>query len=416
MQVELLKSMPNLVAECVRLHLRAERGQFRKEDGKQLDELQRVFPAVFSLLSSGIHLSLSADAQCDPNQDQPGYVVFRVGDLRVFVPFFLANIFPHGELLQAICNVGARLQVGTDSVICISGSGCQLGLDLPVGDLDFCEYLPNGDTSIAQRLFNKLVEQSPDALCFRMVLGNDKVWLRPWTRGDKTGDEEPLLEQLRAALSAAAFRQCQFVANVPNVGVLEATNVLLMLDFSSREAAEAARSFAGQKVPIAPDGWTPRELASPLALGRYVAWLVDSAAQHCSDSTAEPRSIVKATRRALSVTRLLFLGEESRRLVQLLDDGAARLAALHDRCRLFGAISCISDDALQAFTVELRRSISQLRGLSDVMDTSLCAALTSDEVAELGDIRDKSLPVVSDVLARVKRTLGIDLLPSRNLH
>ena len=230
MQFEQLKSMPLLVSECVKLHLRAKAQKFRREDATQLERLAVAMPPILNLLSASICQTLSGEALVDTDEDQPGYVVFRVGELRVFVPFFFANIFPHGEVLRAMCDLGARLRIGSDSVICVSGSACQVGLGLPVGDLDFCEYLPAGDDSVPERLSQKLVELSKQALCFRLDLGEGNVWVRPWGGIVADADMPGMIANLRTAMTTASFRQCKFVASVPSLGVLEATNVLLLLD------------------------------------------------------------------------------------------------------------------------------------------------------------------------------------------
>ena len=178
-----------------------------------------------------------------------------------------------------------------------------------------------------ERLSQKLVELSKQALCFRLDLGEGNVWVRPWGGIVADADMPRMIANLRTAMTTASFRQCKFVASVPSLGVLEATNVLLLLDYAALESSEAGRSFAAQEVPLASDGWTPRELSSPLALGEYICWLVRTAGDLCDKSRAEPRAVVKAARRALSAARLLFLRRETEQLVRLLGNDAARLAA-----------------------------------------------------------------------------------------
>ncbi|MDM0110582.1 hypothetical protein QTI66_00390 [Variovorax sp. J22R133] len=396
-----LSNMPEIVAECVRLH-RLNRAQaFRRDDAIQLDRLKSAMPMVFELMSTAICQAVAEQRIVTIEDDvQPGYVVVRVGDVRAFVPFFSASIFPHGQLLKELCELGDRLQVGSDSVICISGSMSQLGLGLPIGDCDFCEYLPNGDRAIAERLTSKLVNLSPHLVCTRVVLGHDATWRPPWN-----GEGEDLTQQLRLEIEGAEFRQCTFLASVPSLGVMEATNLLLLLDFADRESAEAHRSFAYQEMPLARDGWVPRQLASPLVLGEYVDWLVNTASELCGKARKEPRACVKAARRALSASRLLFLHRHSDALVRLLSDDAARLAALFDRCHLYAEISSIADEAVKSLADDLAISISQLRESDLVTD---CSKLSELESAAFVAVRDRVVPRVEDALYAIRRSIRLD--------
>ena len=330
----------------------------------------------------------------------------------------LAEMIASGELsalarpgadLKAMCDLGARLRIGTDSVICVSGSACQLGLGLPVGDLDFCEYLPTGDDNVPERLSQKLVERSKQALCFQLDLGEGNIWVGPWRDVGADADMPRMIASLRTVMTTALFRQCKFVACVPSLGVLEATNVLVLLDYAALESSEAGRSFAAQEVPLASNGWIPRDLSSPLALGEYIVWLVRTECVQCDESQAEPRAVVKAARRALSAARLLFLRRETEQLVCLLGNDAARLAALFDRCQLYAAISNSDDEAMQEFTAELLHSIAQIRRSNMLDDSAGCARLTDDETKKLCGIRDIALPVIREVLETLKRKVGLDL-------
>lgn len=390
--------------------MRARGQRFRREDAKQKDNLERAIAPIWSLLAAAVCQTLPPEASAEVDDNQPGYVVFRVDELRVFVPFFVANVFPHGEILKAICELGAQLQIGTDSVICVSGSACQLGLGLPIGDLDFCEYLPAGDARIADRFLSRLFDLSQQALCFRLTLGEDKVWVRPWPT-DLAAGGPAIATELRTAMTGAGFRQCAFVADVPSLGILEATNVVVLLDYAALESLEANRSFAAQEAPLARESWTPRELTSPLALGAYVIWLIDSAYSLCDQSQSEPRAAVKAVRRAFSATRLLFLRKETDELANLLGKDAARLAALFDRCRLYSSISKIPEQVMREHAAKLRLSIDQVRN-TNTLDDSSYSQLTEQEAQQLSAIRDASLPVILRILDDVTRMLDIDMCGS----
>jgi hypothetical protein len=403
--------MPDVVSRCVRHHLIDRAGQTRAKHAMDYDDLVKSVSWVWRFLSTAISATLPVDIAVDVEVNHPGYVVVRAGELRVFIPFFVASIFPHGALLAAIGKLAKQIRVGTDSVICISGSACQLGLGVPVADLDFCEYVPQADREVPERLLKKLCEESTEALGFRLTLGEgkDKEWLRPWPdcfSGDGNAAE---VSELRNAVLDASFRQCGFVADVSSLGVLEATNVVLLLDYAHREFAEASRSFAAQEVPIAEACWAPRDLGSPLALGEYIVWLIGSASTLCDESKTNPRAVVKAARRTLSATRLLFWKKQADTLSAMLREDAARLAALLDRCQLHAAISTINEPGMQSRSAKLRDSIDRLRG-SAAVDADDYSALTAEEARRFSAVRDAARPVIEDILHDLKAALGLDLV------
>lgn len=123
--------MTKILSQCAKLHLRATKGSFRREDAELEQNLQEAIKEIWDVLARLALQSLPQEVQAAIDDRRPGYVVFQVHQLRVFVPFFLANVFPYGESLRTICNLGAQLQIGTDSVICVSGSTCQLQLAPP---------------------------------------------------------------------------------------------------------------------------------------------------------------------------------------------------------------------------------------------------------------------------------------------
>jgi hypothetical protein len=388
-------TMRDIVSACTRLYSLESANCFRADDASDLKGLRDSVGQIWSFLAQGAAASLPPAVDANADSDLPGFVVFRNGPFRVLVPFFLADVFPHGAILSQVCKMGEQLQIGTDSEICVSGSTCYLGSGLPVADLDFCEYIPRGDQTIPDRLLNKLAATAP--ICYRLKLGK-LTWTRPWP-GALVGQPRPYAT-LSEALTKDGFKQCIFVVELPEIGVAEATNILILLDYANTELGEASRSFAAQEAPFTriERDWTPRDLSSPLALGAYFDRMVRAAGDLCLDSASEPRLAVKAVRRTLSLTKLLADRRKKQQLLSLLQscDGG-RLAALFDRCALYATISDSGDSTLRQLIAPLEASIDRLRAAS-TGDPADYRGLTHEEEQGLRTFRDQAVPQVVDIL------------------
>ena len=406
MDAETLRSMPTMMSRFVQLYLRQQSGEYRMNDAIQQQEFERTLPSIWNLISSIILDALPTEVHAQLDETRPGYLVFPVDELHVLVPFFVASVFPSGEVLKAICDLAGQLKLGTDSVICVSGSACQLSSELPIGDLDYCEYLPKSDSTLIDNMIQRLRDASSEAPCIRLELGT-KVWARNTLVKGPNGKDGRWIGALRKSMSQPGIRQCGFVAEVPNLGVLEATNVYLLLDYSAPNSEEANNSFAAQEAPLCKDCWTPRSLTSPLALGEYVAWLIARASHLCEESRDHPRAIVKAARRTMSATRLLWMSADTNVLVSRLGGDAARLAALYDRCRLYRAIKRLRDPVvMERFAKKLRQSIDSLRNPG--MRGRDYTRLTKEESVQFDELRDQLLPVVLRIIDKINQTIGID--------
>jgi len=362
----------SLVCRCVDLaSLHAEK-KFTKDAAQLTKEYSRILGLLWGSMGQLVATTLPRNLKACTDSDHPGYVFIKKGRSTFAVPFFIAELFPKGALLAEIGLLANKIKIQDNSVFCISGSGCSLGADIPVADIDFCEYLPSINTNTVEGLIGAARLASPDCVCHRVSVDGDQTWAHPWPEVVNRPTTE-LLITTTAALNESTKRKVDFVANLQKLGVLEVTNRLLVLDFAYSEVGEGRSSYSLQEVPLDTTQWVPRVLSDPLELGRYLIWLEKTTQELLLNSASDPRSTIKLLRRAMSLGRILMARDETQELYELLkDEDSARLAALHDRCELFGLVAASSDPALQNFKDELIATIAMLRkGKPDENDASI---------------------------------------------
>lgn len=324
---------------------------------------------------------LSKSLNLVTHSDAPGYVFVTQAEASFAVPFFFVDIFPDGALLSEINELAKKIRVANDSMICLSGSGCSLGSNIPIGDLDFCEYLNGVDEVLAERLVVATRIESSNLVCMRVTLGPKMFWRRPWG-AELQKPTKIFFKRATGALLRSKHRKIDYIAQTNSLGVLEVTNKLVALDFAYSEIGEASSSFSMQEVPVGDSSWAPRNLSNPIEVGRYVTWLMSEIRAQITKSKNAPRFAVKALRRALPLARILMAGEEARTLRQLLlDENGGRLAALHDRCSLYKALEEEGLHTLSSYQSNLKASILSLRNGTEVGDIPFDALTDSEDEA-----------------------------------
>ena len=297
------------------------------------------------------------------------------------MPWNLLKDFPSDQVLQEIAALARRIRSGADTALCISGSSA-LGSSLhPVGDLDFCEYvnpqgLEAGDRSFARTVLQASSVADERLVCTQLkILGRRPVHRsRPWAVAP--GEDETFL---RAAMETWVGK-CDFIGRTEAEGVLEITNLVLFLE-SDPEEGSGHLSFPHQEAPITREGgWVPRRLTEPLTLGRYIQWLRRETSVLAAERSEA--SLAKAAKRALSLTRILFLDELGGRLLDLLHKQDLLLSsAIRARLELGKKIHGMkADPAVAIFEAPLLQTLRRL------MDASPDAAGPDDswhEAAEL---------------------------------
>jgi hypothetical protein len=234
----------------------------------------------------------------------------------------------------------------------------------PVGDVDFCEYVARTANEGEDRSFARTVRKAASLdddrlLCIRLkTLSPEKAERgRPW--GSSPGGDQGFLLKAKAA----TVGKCDFIGRTQVEGVLEITNLVLILDPVDPEAGAAQYSFPPQEVPVGEGSWVPRRLGEPLTLGRYVNWLCLEVDKQLSPD--QGGSVAKAAKRALSLTRILFLNDQANQILKLLDEHALmRVSAIRARKELYAKIREATDPAVRAFEPALAETLRKLMGNS----------------------------------------------------
>lgn len=270
-------------------------------------ELQRAIEQILHALAVYLGPRYGAVAR------EPGYVACG----PVLVPVHLVEDLPGAAELTEIAEIGLAVRVSVEATICLSGSVVLLRSLEYVGDLDFCEYAAYRDTLESSDVVAAVAAHArrPTLPICRQV----KVMPRQAFSCDRGWDDE-LCEQLRRLIvGGERHLKLDFVARAASIGVVEATNIVLLLDDS--RAATLAKSFAGQEVPIgAADAVLPRPIGDPIQLGRYINFLHQQVEAYLREDP------LKALKRGLSLSRVMFLDDHGETIIELLRDEQGALA------------------------------------------------------------------------------------------
>jgi hypothetical protein len=202
----------------------------------------------------------------------------------------------------------------------LSGSVAMLSALEYISDLDFCEYAEyrarRGGREVVVAV-DAHARRSTAPICQRVKL----VRAPPLMFSCDTDWDANAWATLEQGIDGGSRHlKLDFVARSDAVGVVEATNVVLLLD--DDRATTLAKSFAGQEVPIREAGAIlPRPLCDPLQLGYYIHFL-----RRHMDAYLESDP-VKALKRGLSLARVMFLDASGEAILELLRDQQGTLRA-----------------------------------------------------------------------------------------
>jgi hypothetical protein len=288
-----------------------------------------------------------------------GYLFCTVDEERIYVPFHLVSVFPDGETIQALTNVAQTIRLDDRTAICLSGSATFLGREVPVSDLDFCEYYPSPLGEIGRRVLQKMDPSSERALVL-LKLERD-TFHHPWSE----------LQVLcsNGQIEAAERLKFDYVWVVSAVGLIPASCVTLRVS-ETYSGPALGYSFVYQEAVLAPDG-PPRQLFHRQELGEYLRFLERQVAlyRHELDVEASLKNALKALKRALSL--LLIIGAEQdealrlklEELIGFLQQEAVAGAVGRQRIEDLELMTPYLDPAYEpVFQKELQRLINQFRG------------------------------------------------------
>lgn len=384
--------LSELIGICVEVADAHEGGGGLSEEMLQLQaDLARRLAIVFDNLAAAVRKD---GWEVDP--DRSGYFFHRgeAGD-KIFVPWNIGPDLPSNRPLESFLAVAHRLRSNAETTICLSGSAAAYGAFGRVGDLDFCEYLPESEQSISVALEHASSLDGDDFCLLEVSLrglddGSHTDFSRPW--------DLPPWEAASAATTAEAapVGKFDFVTRCEPEGVVEVTNLVL-------SPGQEVRSHPLQEVALGT--WVPRDLATPRTVGDYARFLRGSIEHLVGKSKLDGswEKLVKAAKRAVSLLRLHFRAKETEALLDLLEEGRLPLrAALAARVRLWDRLTASPDDTLeqwrQPLVETLRDLVSEFEGM--VEDLPKPAAATD----WITDFRERIEPS-SDTLSRLEARL-----------
>lgn len=251
-----------------------------------------------------------------PSPGHAGYLKGEINQSAIFVPWYLADVFPGGEIAQNLERLARRLQVDPEGSICLSGSGVFRGVVSVIGDIDFCEYSVSNPGDIP-RFIGQMLLRGEDAPLVRIYLPG----VRPKT--DFFAPWPPCLEKLNTQYGAnetASPPILVFEHIVSNgvLGLLPCTNRVLPVEPGRPAEGHGKTTFVFQEAVFSYGDSPPRSLVAPLELGDYVAWL-RSQIRPDADSS-QKLSSVKRLKRALSLARLIHLHDLADEALAVLKD------------------------------------------------------------------------------------------------
>ena len=279
--------------------------QYRGSDAESL----ALPPDIETDISAALSELAEFYNECDPSgflkgtSDNPGYLQGTCDRWNVFVPWPLARYFPNQTVLREILELGERASLASVESVCVSGSVTSLGGGLPIGDMDFCQYVPMtpkeyvGD---AERFI--FPDEHRVLVTVRYGPDDPLAVYAPWA--DSWPTVRDRLDAC-ASLNEAGRFMVEFIGQCPCFGVLPVSTVILSSDFSSRSLGAARFSFAYQEAITtrSQHGQTGAiwSLADPNQIGEYLCFLEDQIIDYAD------KKPIKALKRTFSLARIMGL-------------------------------------------------------------------------------------------------------------
>lgn len=208
--------------------------------------LERIWSSLCKIYAAGIE---------GWTVDKGGYLIRKTSACSVLVPYHLADYFPTGDSLEALCNLAFDLKVMPEGVICISGSATFLEAVQYTSDIDYCEYVPfdkneKWSHKFVDALYQAVEKQSDTLVCLK-AMAFHPVHTEHLDQG--RGNYEVLKNLI---LSRARL---DFLTHFLE-DVTEATNLVLPVDIAKPDDSTLQQSFAAQEVPVVEGTWIPQKL------------------------------------------------------------------------------------------------------------------------------------------------------------
>jgi hypothetical protein len=278
-----------------------------------------------------VEQSIGSELPLTASSTHLGYLKGMLDETAVFIPWYLADVFPGGTLARELKQLALRLHVDPEGSICLSGSAVFRGALSIIGDIDFCEYAMSSPSNIPM-LIGQMLQRNNDAPLVRIYLPGKRPkvdFFAPW---NDTIEELSSRYENETAENAPIL-MLEHLVSQGALGLLPCTNRLLPVEQSNPAVGHGKTTFVFQEAVFVSGDSPPRSLVAPLELADYVAWLRDEIRSDTDPGSSEKLNSVKRLKRALSLARLIHLHEIAREILAALSDPLIERYVRHKTAR-----------------------------------------------------------------------------------
>ena len=242
-----------------------------------------------------------------------GYLIKSWEAWTVAIPWPLVESCPSDDLLSEFCNFASEASVGSDSIICISGTSARAGAINQIGDIDLSEYVLDSSDTIPARYVGLLTMRRSATLDVEAkIFSNEpenRINIRcPWPDHEDKYETKhnSFLEKVQSFQT-----KIDFIGISRSFGYIPVTNMIFPCgDLSSlgagiNKSVMAYSSFSFQEAVILKDDGSSKvwPLVDVNEYVYYVRFLI-----HDTLNYIEKRP-VKALKRASALAKMLRIDE-----------------------------------------------------------------------------------------------------------
>ncbi|MDA5633703.1 hypothetical protein [Agrobacterium sp. ST15.16.024] len=264
-----------------------------------------------------------------------GYLVKPCGAWTVAVPWPLVESCPSEDLLSEFCNFASEARVGSDSIMCISGTSARAGGVGQIGDIDLSEYVFDDVEAISARYVGLLTMQRSftldvQAMIFSHVPAERVNILCPWPDDVNKYEAEHhlFLERVKSIQT-----KLDFIGNSSSYGYIPITNMIFPCGVAgatenySMKTPMAYSSFSFQEAVLfeTESTWKAWPLIDVHEYVYYVKFLVKDTLSYLD------KRPVKALKRASALARMLRIDEFDLEFEEILRSDFANNDAVASR-------------------------------------------------------------------------------------
>lgn len=316
------------------------------------EEDQSLFLDYVKLSTVLVSRTFAAFELCEHN----GYLLHKNGAYAYYVPYNLVPTFPSQKQVVWLEPVISASRLTTESRFCFSGSSTFLGQLTAIGDLDFCEYVPE-NVKISEAV--ELKRHSAQLQLVKVKCGDLKV---------VTPVNGEVIDWASINVEPSKPFKVDYILRDQFYGALPVTNVIIITD-GKKTDSNLLRSFAYQEVTVGPlSTETSFRDLDVFEFGRYASWLQDEVDMYIkkADQSEELRHLaLKALKRALSWFLIVGLEEEVESIIDKLK--AERLEELAAIYRLAEVMRLTGQMAADKPTEDKDRLIEKNSYLNDLL-------------------------------------------------